>query len=138
MTYLLKKLEKYYKYQEVTTKITGVATGINPDTKEIINSNLTIKIYEPEIIQEDISKYMYEDNGAEYSHYTTSSGLVWYEKDNINDEGYAVPYLYTHIEELTEGYHAVYKIEFESDIMENYKVINIINWLLGSTQITSY
>ena len=123
---------------EVTTKITGVATGINPDTKEIINSNLTIKIYEPIITNEDVSKYIYADNGTEYSHYTTNSGLVWYEKDYINDKGEAVPYSYTYIEEFADGNHAIYKIEFESDIMENYKVINIINWLLGSTQVTSY
>ena len=123
---------------EVTTKITGVATGIDPETKEIINSNLTIKIYEPLKTDEDVSKYIYADNGTEYSHYTTNSGLVWYEKDYINDKGEAVPYSYTHIEEFADGNHAIYKIEFESDIMENYKVINIINWLLGSTQVTSY
>lgn len=123
---------------EVTTKITGVATGINPDTKEILNSNLTIKIYEPFEINEDIDKYL-SDNGLDHNCYTkTNSGLIWYEKTYINDKGEAVPYLYTNIEEINNGRYAVYKIEFESDLMENYKVINIINWLLGSTKTTSY
>ena len=123
---------------EVTTKITGIATGINPDTKEILNSNLTIKIYEPFEINVDIDKYLV-NNGLNRNYCTkTNLGLIWYEKNQINDKGEAVPYLYTNIKEINNGRYAVYKIEFESDLMENYKVINIINWLLGSTKTTSY
>lgn len=122
---------------EVSTRISGDAIGINPDTKEIISSNLIIYIYEPKITNEDISKYKYGSNGLERAKFTTNSGIVWYEESK---EGKELPHVeaYTHIEPLSNGNNAIYKIEFHTNKRDNYKVTNIINWMLGSTQITSY
>ena len=55
-------------------------------------------------------------------------------------EGKELPHVeaYTHIEPLSNGNNAIYKIEFHTNKRDNYKVTNIINWMLGSTQITSY
>lgn len=122
---------------EVSTRISGTAVGINPDTKERIDSNLIIYIYEPLITKEDVSKYRYGSNGLEKAHLTTNSGLVWYYDSG---EGKELPHVETctHIESLSDGYNAIYKIEFHTDKRENYKVTNIMNWLLGSTKLTSY
>lgn len=122
---------------EVSTRISGTAVGINPDTKERIDSNLIIYIYEPLITKEDVSQYRYGKYGLEKASLKNNRGLVWYyDSGEVKD----LPYVErcTHIEPLSDGYNAIYKIEFHTDKRENYKVTNIMNWLLGSTKLTSY
>ena len=121
---------------KVSTRISGVAVGIDPDTKERIDSNLEIRIYEPKNTTEDVSQYMYS-NGAEKSHYTTSSGLNWYDNhEGVIDQDYIERYI--HIEKSSDGTNWIYKIEFETKGKYNYKVRNITNWLMGSTKLTSF
>jgi hypothetical protein len=132
----LSEIGGYYRGNrqgEVSTEITGVAVGIDPDTKEIINSNLTITIYEPLITFDDVDYLKNYNTGYGRPCTTTSSGLVWYE--DYSDES-AIKY--TLIEELTDGASAVYNIVFSTDNFKNYKVTNIMNWLIGSTKLTSY
>ena len=109
---------------EIATTITGKAIGINPDTKEIINTNLKIDIYEP------IHKPEFDVESLKYnSSLTNSKGMTWYtiNYDELKDE-----YVY-----YSDGWE--HRICFSWDAQEvNYKVINIINWLLGSTRTTSY
>lgn len=109
---------------EIATTITGKAIGINPDTKEIINTNLKIDIYEP------IHKPEFDVESLKYnSSLTNSKGMTWY---TINYSDLKQEYVY-----YSEGWE--HKICFSWDTQEvNYKVINIINWLLGSTKTTSY
>ena len=50
--------------------------------------------------------------------------------------------VYKNYDQLTSGGELVgyveLKISFETNNRENYKVTNIINWVLGSTKSTSY
>lgn len=123
---------------EVSTKISGVAVGINPDTKERIDSNLIIYVYEPLITKEDVlSYYKYGENGVEQANLLTNRGLKWYCESG---EGKELPYVqtWTHIETSNSEYSTVYKIEFHTDRRDNFKITNIVNWLLASTKLTSY
>lgn len=122
---------------EVSTKISGVAVGINPDTKERIDSNLVIYVYEPLITKGDVSQYRYGKYGLEKASLKNNRGLVWYyDSGELKD----LPYVErcTHIEPLSDGYNAIFHIEFHMDRRDNYKITNIMNWILGSTKITSY
>ena len=123
---------------EVSTKISGVAVGINPDTKERIDSNLIIYVYEPLITKEDVlSYYKYGKNGVEQANLLTNRGLKWYCESG---EGKELPYVqtWTHIGTSNSEYSTVYKIEFYTDRRDNFKITNIVNWLLASTKLTSY
>lgn len=111
---------------EISTVINGVAIGIDPDTKEIIESNLRIDIYEP-IYRED-----FDENSMEgISSLTNSRGMTWYLYKTTNGENTVEEYVYY-------GGNWEYKITFSWDKPLNYKVRNIINWMLGSTKETSY
>lgn len=125
----LKEVGGYYRGNnqgEISTTITGVAKGINPDTKEIIESNLTIDIYEP-IYREsiDISAV---DKGTSL---TNKRGMKWY--SNTKRDGNNT--IEEHIYYSNNWEH---KITFTYDTTFNYKVLNIVNWLIGSTQTNSY
>lgn len=122
---------------QVSTKITGIAVGIDPDTKERVDSNMEIRIYEPSYIDGDISKYKYYDNGVERQTTTTGSGLVWYES-KAGEVGKDYIETYTHIEYFHDGTWAIFKIEFETKGEFNYKARNITTWLLNSTKITNF
>jgi hypothetical protein len=123
---------------QISTVISGDAVGIDPNTKEIITSFLKIEIYEPEFLNNDGSSYMYSPEGGRYSCTTTNSGLSWYEikEDDVNDG--LTAYNYYHVETFDDGSSRLYRIRFLSDNFKNYKVTNIMNWLIGSTKLTSY
>lgn len=122
---------------ELSTRISGTAVGVNPDTKERIDSNLEIYVYEPLITKEDVNQYIYGSNGLQKASLKNNRGLVWYyDSGEVKD----LPHVErcTHIEPLSDGYNAIFHIEFHTDIRDNYKITNIMNWVLGSTKITSY
>lgn len=130
--------ERGFRQGEIATKITGVATGINPDTKEIVESNMTIEIYEPEY-NKDISEDEYTKNIAEKygisnvqaTSCVTNDGLKWNTVSKTE-------------ENVTTIIYTTYSNEWGRSIVittnnaDNYKVINILNWMIGSTKITSY
>ena len=111
---------------KISTVINGVAIGIDPDTKEIIKSNLNIDIYEP-IYREHID----ENYKKERSSFTNKIGMTWYLKKNIEGDNTVEEYVYY-------GGNWEYKIIFSWNKPLNYKVRNIINWMIGSTRETSY
>jgi len=119
---------------EISTKITGIAIGKDPDTGKIIKSNLTITIYEPLYLAKnvDIRQYTTSSNGYEKAGFKTYEGLMWYEDYYKDDDGSKETY--TCLRELTNCYE-VYKIEFQTGKDWSFKVRNIINWLLGSTKL---
>jgi len=123
----LKEVGGYYRGNsqgKVATIITGVAKGINPDTKEIINTNLQIDIYEP-IYKPEFDEETLKNKTC----LTNSKGMTWYSIDYYYGKDEYVHY--------SDGWE--YRICFSWDNQEiNYKVINIINRVLGSTKITSY
>ena len=124
---------------ELSTTITGIATGVNPETKEIIESNMKIEIFEPEYIEcEDGEEYCTtvskEYGGPECngSGMTSNTGLVWYETRVEDEEETKI--IITHYEDIQWGYKMVITVGNPN----NYKVTNIINWLLNSISITNY
>lgn len=121
---------------QVSTKITGIAKGINPDTKERIDSDLEIRIYEPMATDEVESEYMYDVDGTTKAT-LTSNGLKWYEsKMGGNGEPYTETY--THLETFADGKCWIYTIEFETKGEFNFKARNIATWLIGTVKLTSY
>lgn len=130
--------ERGFRQGEVATKITGVATGINPDTKEIVESNMTIEIYEPEYIEDGNEEEYFEKVSNEFSTdgvkgivQTTNDGLKWNTTSKI-EEGITTIIYNNYSNEWGR------KIVITTDNADNYKVINILNWMLGATKVTSY
>lgn len=124
----LKEIGGYHRGNrqgEIATIINGIATGINPDTKEVINTNLQIDIYEP-IYREGFD----EDSIKDKSGLTNSKGMKWYLIDFGNGKEEYVYY--------SDGWEYRIRFTWDSTNSTNYKVVNIINWMLGSTKITSY
>lgn len=135
----LEEVGGYYRgtsQGQVSTKITGIAKGINPDTKERIDSDLEIRIYEPMATDEVESEYMYDVDGTTKAT-LTSNGLKWYEsKMGGNGEPYTETY--THLETFADGKCWIYTIEFETKGEFNFKARNIATWLIGTVKLTSY
>lgn len=121
---------------EISTRINGRAVGINPDTKEIIDSSLVIYVYEPISSNEDVNKYKYNTNGMEKPS-ITANGLKWYCESK---EGKEFPYVdsYVNIDYFDDGSYTIQKIEFCTDNRDNFKITNIENWLFGTVKLTSY
>ena len=120
---------------EVSTTAEGLARGIDPDTKQIIDSNLKITTYEPRVVSIEEGEANIARN---VTGFTNSRGMFWGEEytGNHNIE------IYKNYDKLTSGGELVgyveLKIVFETNNRSNYKVTNIINWVLGSTKSTSY
>lgn len=123
---------------ETSTIISGVALGINPDTKETIKSNVEIQIHEPKYIGGiTAEEYYYRVTGRSaegVGYITTNSGLKWY---SYSEEAEGVRYnVWTHYNNLGWGY--VIKLIDRNPDEHNWKIVNMANWILGSTKLTSY
>ena len=125
---------------ELTTRITGIAVGKNPDTNERVESKLMIKIYNPAFISESEANIRMYSNGYERGSLENKRGIKWYVTSNnsTNEQGYTYSESYSNIERTSDGSYIENRIEFVTDNIDNYKVRNIINWLLGTTQLTSW
>ena len=126
---------------ELTTRITGVAIGKNPDTNERIDSKLIIKTYNPKFVSEDEMKAKVYPNGVdERGSFQNNRGIKWYVigSNETGETGYTYSERYSNFEKSSDGSYVETQIEFVTDNIENYKVRNIINWVLGSTQLTSW
>lgn len=119
---------------ELSTIIKGGVKGIDKQTNEIIESEVEILIYEPQYEpgltnEEFFTKITGKQPGAAYG---VSSGK-WYDGMIINGSDR---------EETFTNYHGnwgqVIKIKSTNMDKPNYKVINLINWVMGSLKITSY
>ena len=111
---------------EISTIINGIATGIDPDTKEIVKSNLNIDIYEP-IYIENFDESSIKDRSS----LTNNKGMTWYLYKTTDGDNTVEEYVY-----YSDNWE--YRITFSWDKTSNYKVRNIINWMLGSTETGSY
>ena len=139
--FTLEEVGGYYRGSspgDLSTKLTGKAIGVDPDTKETLYSNLAIYIYEPRNETGDINKYKNGSNGLPFGGFTTKSGLNWYVTTSTNQGTWPYVEKYTYVSPSSDGSFWVHVIEFRTDNRNNLKVTNIINWLLGSTKITSY
>ena len=125
---------------ELTTRITGIAVGKNPDTNERIESKLMIKIYNPAFIDEVEANSKMYTNGYEHASFENNRGIKWYIADgnSTNEPGYSYSESYSNLVRTSDGSYVETRVEFVTDNIENFKVRNIINWVLGSTQLTSW
>ena len=126
----------------LATVISGLALGIDRETNTPIESDMTIEIYEPEILpysdESQVNNYIHELSGK----VITGAGLTnnlddfWALAINENDPESSDEYYHT--EPLSDGGCVLYRIVIASTNKENFKVINIVNRFLGSLTPTSY
>ena len=125
----------------LATVISGLAVGINKETNTVVESNMTIEIYEPVIVaysdDAQINEYIYGVSGKRTlgAGFTNLQDDFWALATSDNDAGTEE---YFHTEPLSDGGCVIYRIRIVSDNRENYKVTNIINRFLGSLTPTSY
>ena len=128
-------------WSDEPTTFVGTATGKNPETGERIDSKMKIQVQQPRFESNEniLHNYMYDEQGYERAHITTNNGIVWYESVAQSDDlEYDRSDCYVHIEENTDGSKYVIQMEFFTTNSNNYKIINIENWMIGSTQLTSW
>ena len=126
------------------TIVSGLAQGINRETNEIINSNMKITYYMPDMMDhpitlEEYTKQIANMHGAQYSGtgYSDGTNLQWSEARIIN--GDAETYYYCHVELSDNGTRSVgFVVGIEVDYIANYKVTNIMNWIFGDIKTTSF
>ena len=122
---------------EVSTEIYGSVWGRTRESSETISSGLKIFVYEPIITSNNVDNYVDVNNSIEKTYYTDYGSIKWYENYK---EGKEMPYsiVYTNVENLNDGNIVIRKIEFNTDNIENYKITDMINWIIGTTRLTSY
>lgn len=119
---------------ELSTTIKGVAKGIDKQTNEIIESDMEIYIYEPIYAPgSNRDEFFTQKTGHRPGvGYEVSSGTWWEASDKVGNK----------IMETFTTYHdnwgQILKINYTNTEKPNYKVTNIINWIMGSLKITSY
>ena len=128
------------------TVISGLARGIDKETNTIIDSNMIISFYEPNFVEFNSEEEFYDYYANEYNDgyalcgYETDTSGKWHEiywEDASSIEGESTS-SYFHYEPLSEGGGIEYRIDIYSTNSYNYKVVNIINWLMGNITLTSY
>lgn len=130
-----------------STSITGVATGIDKETNTIVNSNVIITIYEPEFLEVNSLEEYYEHvemvtGGKIQGEFNANNSGEWLEVHSYwgePDGGTRHIVDYYHYESTVDREFAIgHRIRMYSDNHENFKLINIMNWILGDLRITSY
>lgn len=126
---------------EVATRVSGLAQGINRETNEIINSNVTLNFYSPKFVEarnlEEFQTQVANEFGGEVSEagYVKDNefDLEWHMVIGENGNDY-----YCHYEPSSDGGGIGYIVEVSPDIWFNYKVINILNWIFEDLRVTSF
>ena len=127
---------------EVSTKITGSATGENA-FGDVVETNLLIKIFVPYIVDEQTGyDTLYNPNYGLETHrigFEQRNGTMWYQTNLqwAQEEGYNYTEQYVSYAQLSDGNYVVYKIQFVMDNSGNFEIGNIIDELLGSIKTTS-
>lgn len=126
---------------KLAKSVSGVAIGINKETNEIVKSNLIINFYMPEFIDKlntmDYTRVVASRYNMEASEagFTSHEGMDW----NMVVEPNNNRQFYCHLEPLYGGKEGIgYVVEIICDNYENYKVINIINWMFGNLKGASF
>ena len=149
----VKTIETMYKGSDVTAadaksaEFDGELIGKDVDTQKVIKSNTKITVYMPEYVGETTEIDYYAHAKELVLHepvdfsvipggpagLTSKNGDNWSVSSTTKDGKYYE--LYT-CYKADVGYG--YKILFETDNIENYKVRNVINWFLGNLKFTSF
>ena len=135
------------KPDQVAVVFEGDLIGKDPDTQKKITSHTKITVYLPEYAESmsEIDYYAHSvdlvlNSTVDFSlipggpaGLTSKKGINWSEHSEQKDGKYYE--LYTSYQsDVKFGY----KILFETDNIENYKVRNVINWFLGNAYYTSF
>ena len=106
-------------------EISGEAVGRNPDNKKIIRSNLKIMIKEPlKATKEEIASFEQDFVGID-------TGKIRWKLSRIEDAG-KIKDSYISFDNNNNRREVVFEYDYTDDF--NYKVLNIINWFLGSCE----
>lgn len=133
---------------DISGIVEGLARGINRDTNEIIDSNMTIKFHMPEFIDYTTvqeygevieNRYGAISSGTGYSE-SALSGISWLEIRKNHEERPEGAHLYfCHVEPVDNETSGIgYVVEIIVDNEANYKVTNILNWIFGDVETTSF
>ena len=136
----------------VNAEATGWAIGKDPDTKEIIESYMTIEVYDQvQVSAEDnnaayekfAEEYGFRNVGPGYTGMTQQDGTKWvclYDKGvtNLQNDVYYVNLgAFARQEGETETRYVVNIIRLKTDNAANFKVTNISNKVIGELKTTS-
>ena len=124
---------------ELSTTITGTLVGRDVATNQPVYSNIKIKIFNPTLVDEsEMNSIIYnQENGLEAANITTNSGIRWYEKTlKSGEKGYNTTENYYNFDKRDYGVIEMRQIWFETDNRNNFKVTNLINHIIGSTELT--
>ena len=129
----------------VAARATGIATGINKETNQIVKSNVEITYYMPEFVDcrttEEYSSMVASRHGTWFGKTGYGSGydgLTWGDVTPRNERPIMNTY-YCHFEPTDNGNHGVgFIIQVYTDNCENLKVTNILNWIFGDVKMTSF
>jgi len=125
---------------EVSTIIAGTLIGRDVDTNQPIKTNIKIKIFNPLVVDENTMNNIRTnpDTGVEVGGYTTNSGLRWYGGRNQSDEKeYNISETYSNFNTTSNGVIEMRQIEFLTDV-NSFKVTNLMNRMMGSTELANW
>ncbi|MBR2290390.1 MAG: hypothetical protein IJ867_07435 [Clostridia bacterium] len=131
----------------MTTRIEGIARGINKDTNEIVDSEITIHIQEPDMVngmtrEEYVNSKIFGtvENVENLTRYNTNDSGTWYcVSEEMEGGGYVKIESYFNFDYTNDGTMICRYIEIQNtNPTPNWKVVNITNWFLGSIKLTSF
>lgn len=137
---------------EKTVEFEGDLKGINPDTKNSITSHTKITVYMPEYVENNITENEYYEmanktilnKNVDWSSipggpamFTSNAGENWCVGSKKENGKYYE--LYSYYRPSGDGHGGFgFKILFETNNEDNFKVRNVINWVLGNLRFTSF
>lgn len=121
----------------IVVEISGEAIGRDVDTGNAINSNFKIRMYSTR----NVEAYEIRDILERGTGYTNKNGDKWYTNylegyNTPGSAGYQKIENYVNYEDIGNGMYRQRMIEFEADNRNNFKVTNLINYIIGSIKIT--
>lgn len=135
------------KPDQVAVTFEGDLVGKDPDTQKKITSHTKITVYLPEYAK-DMTEIDYYAKSSELilndtidfstipggpAGLTSNKGINW-SVHSIQKDGKYYELYTSYQSDVQFGY----KVLFETDNIENYKVRNVINWFLGQIEYTSF
>lgn len=135
----------------VNAEAKGWAIGKNPDTKEIIESYTIIEVYDQVIAYGDTIEEAYKQFALSYEleekygiYYTNNNGDEWHEfrVSGKNYDGIAGETYYVHLSGVSNGgnpsrEYVVDIVRIATNNLNNFKVTNITNRVIGNLKLTS-
>lgn len=139
---------EYSTYSEVVSNPTeksvileGDLTGVDPETKEPVVSHMKITVYKPQHSDAKTNEEFARESSANIlgntpdmlgAGQTDSKGEFWYNTSSVTN-GTRQQLFTIFFPEVDAGL----KVLIEYDDVSNYKVVNVINWIISTLRSTS-